>query len=207
MFWDRKKKGDKSLPDLPALPRAVPSMKDYQKVVPQSEEESEEEIRTLPSFPETPKEKDFGQTAIRDAVEPDIKEDLPPLPSFRKESAKIPSLKKSDLIPPTEKSKLVEMDEWKPSSISELPPPSSRPQKIGGKKSIFVKLEKFQDARESLKIIKEKLGEIEELLKTIREVKMKEDQELYSWEKEIESTKSRIDTIASDIFGNADEGN
>jgi len=59
MFWNKKNKGDKDrLPDLPAQPRAAPSMADY-RAPPKSPEfnnlkHDEDEIRALPSFPDSP---------------------------------------------------------------------------------------------------------------------------------------------------------
>jgi len=129
------------------------------------------------------------------------KKGLPELPRGEEVLPKLPT------GPPLGKPKTIEMEEWKPKqTIQPLPtmqtlPPTGNPvKKSTGAKQIFVKLEKFQSASNSLEIVKEKLDDIDELLRTIREVKMKEDQELSSWEKEIEAIKARINSVASEIF-------
>jgi len=90
------------------------------------------------------------------------------------------------------------MEEWKPQEM-----PGHMPKRLDANKPIFVKLDKFEAARESLDIIKEKLNSIDQLLRTTRDAKMKEDEELSTWEKEIESIKARINSVSSEIF----EGN
>jgi len=205
MFWNKKNKGDKDrLPDLPAQPRAAPSMADY-RPAPISPEfdnlkRDEGEIRALPSFPDSPTRKDFAQSAIKEAVDLPQK-GLPELPRGKEVLPKLPT------GPPLGKPRTIEMEEWKPKqtiqplpTMQTLPPMESTIKKSTGAKQIFVKLEKFQSASNSLEIVKEKLDDIDELLRTIREVKMKEDQELSSWEKEIEAIKARINSVSSEIF-------
>jgi len=199
MFWNKKKSADKGLPDLPNTPKAAPSMRDYHEIIPPDEEE-QEEIHGLPSFPDSPMERGFSQSAIKDAIgTEDIKSNVPDLPElpiveerlrFSKEEG-IPKIP-----PPLKQPKLIEIEEWKPSAMSN---PSS-PKKIIENKPIFVRLDKFQDAKDSLEIIKDKLRDIDGLLHSIREVKTKEDQELSSWEKDIESIKARINSVSSEVF-------
>lgn len=201
MFWNKKKGSKGSLPDLPNRPMAAASMDSYNRVSnpaltkdprPMHHEDNEEEIHALPSFPDSPMSKGFSQTAIKDAVEnEDIDKELPELPD-------LPS------GPPKKSSKVVEMEEWKPSSntskrIIEAPPKTAQ-RKIVENKPVFVRIDKFRNAKQSLETIKDKLSEVDELLKTIREVKMKEDQELSIWEREMESIKARIGHINSEIF-------
>lgn len=197
MFWSKKKK-NRGLPDLPAAPKAIPSMKDFNHSPPGlSKEKQEEEIHGLPSFPDSPTQKGFSQSAIKDAVStPDAEEELPKIPAF----------------PEEREHKLIEMEEWKPKkqiepmkdlqpSLRLAPAPALPPPKrIIENKPIFVRLDKFQAARDSLNTVKGQLGEIEELLKNIREVKLREDHELSAWEREIETIKARIDNVNSQIF-------
>ena len=212
MFWDKKdKKEERGLPDLPTHPQAAPSMRDFQHIP----EEEHEEIHSLPSFPDSPMKKGFSQTAIKDAVETeDIKEDysaLPDLPELPEEEEE--EEHERQMPQPPKKSRIVEMEEWKPSNeFKPLPvdkgmPKSQLVRNPLSKKPIFVKLDKFQTARVSLETVKEKLNDMDELLKMIREVKAKEDEEIGAWEKEIEQVKSRVETIRKDIFENYLEGN
>lgn len=69
---------------------------------------------------------------------------------------------------------------------------------------IFVQIDKFEGALSSFTDIKRKIGEIGDLLKDIREVRQREEQELSDWEREIESIKARIDTIDNQIFKKLD---
>lgn len=180
MFWEKKEK-EKGLPDLPrppvrsTLPQGYPSMQ---------EEEDDDEIHNLPAFPDSPMQRGFSQSAIKDAVaNEDIKDEIP------------------EYKPSHSKYNLVEMEEWNAQNrITQSPPPASRREN----KPIFVRIDKFQLARNSLDTVKVKLTEIEDLLKTIRDVKTKEDAELSSWESEMENIKSRVQSVLNDIFERAE---
>ena len=80
-------------------------------------------------------------------------------------------------------------------------PPRSTPRE---NKPIFVRVDKYQIALNALDNVKVKLNEIEVLLKQIREVKAKEDQELSSWETEMETIKARIQTVMTELFDRKD---
>ncbi len=51
-----------------------------------------------------------------------------------------------------------------------------------------------------LKETQEKLNEIDSLLARMRDIKMREEQELAVWEKEISAAKARIQDVTSNIF-------
>ena len=68
------------------------------------------------------------------------------------------------------------------------------------KEPIFVKIDKFKDALANFEIIKEKLLEIDNLLKKIKETKAKEQEELDSWEKEVEDIKAKTQIIDERLF-------
>ena len=73
--------------------------------------------------------------------------------------------------------------------------------KGSGKPSdIFVKLDKFVSARKALQDIQQKLEDVDELLKKIRETKLREEQELAIWEKEMASVKARVGEITQNVF-------
>ena len=65
---------------------------------------------------------------------------------------------------------------------------------------IFVKIDKFQSARKALNSAKEQLEEINNLLRKIRETKLREEQELSLWEKDLSAAKARIQEITENIF-------
>src|SRR3989338_1467294 len=187
MFWDKKKK-DNGLPDLQynaSRPLRYPIV-----LTPKDDLDEESEIHELPTFPDSPMRSGFSQSAIREAVaQEEISEELPELPG------KTGSL-------PENNYKLVEMEEWKPgAALSTSPPARSEPR---DSKPIFVRVDKYQIALSALDSVKGKLSEIEELLKQIREVKAREDQELSSWETEMETIKARIQTVMTELFDKTD---
>ena len=75
-----------------------------------------------------------------------------------------------------------------------------QPQVIESKSSIFIKLDKFQSAKKSLVILEQKVGEMENILKKIRETRLREEQELSAWEKEVSMVKPRIEEISKNLF-------
>ncbi len=198
MFGIKKKNSSGELPDFPSI--GGPSMRDYQRtMLPPIESQQEEEVHGLPSFPDSLMKKGFSQSMIKSAVE-DSDENLPELPEWSKESEKQPPMKSV---------KTVELDEWSPKTspmpqrkqMSENPIPMS--SSMNEKRPLFVKLEKFKEARDSLVKISEKLGQMDELLKLIKDLKAKEDGEISSWEKDIENIKMRISFVNKEIFENA----
>lgn len=188
-MFGKKKENYTDLPDLPEFSGAIrpPSIKNS----PYSSNNLEkEEIHSLPSFPDSPMKRGFSQSAIKEAINTEDLEhkdsdNLNDLPEFE-----------SDTDYSTD-FKLREVDEWIPKKV---PLPEQPSRKITETKPIYVRLDKFQSAKDSLDKIKKGLDEIDFLLKQMKEIKMKEEQELSSWEKEMENVKSRIANITSDIF-------
>jgi hypothetical protein len=198
MFWNKKDQKS-SLPDLPSpvgIP-VFPKIGDYEK-----------KGNSLPAFPDSPINPGFSQSAIKDAV------------GSKKENTTMNLTEDYQEKP----FKTLEMEEWKPHPTHGLmnpfpeiehnkPHPEESPltQTLGHPRpnfppkiqnEVFVKIEKFQATKKSLLEIGEKLEDIDELLKKIRETKMREEQELSAWEKDISATKSRIQDIRENIFEN-----
>ncbi len=218
MFGKKKKSDSGELPDLSVDRASVPTMDDYRRPQMTFPVDAEnDDIHGLPSFPDSPMRRGFSQSMIKSAVEtPDSREDLPALPDDDESESTMP--KKGP--------RLVELEEWKPSlpqamSMSEparsppqmprqMPRQSSRQMpsqamkpEIEVNRPVFIKLDKFKDARESLAAITEKVTHLDELLKMIKEVKAKENAEIEHWEEEIEKIKSRIGSVNSELFENA----
>lgn len=189
MFWDKKRN---TLPDLPSSDSEKASISDYQRKRPEMQDNFDEGLHELPSFPDSPMQKGFSQAAIKDAV---INEEI-------EESDDTPSLKTTELAEPVKKQySVVEMDDWSPTKpLPSAPITRVEPRPRGPEKPVFVRLDKFQTARNSLDAVRQKLDEAEDLLKKIREVKQREDQELVLWEREMETIKSRIKGVLGDIF-------
>lgn len=208
MFGIKKKNSAGELPDFPSS--GAPSMRDYQRTtLPPIEAPQEEEIHGLPSFPDSLMKKGFSQTMIKSAVEDEDKS-LPELPEWTQENERPQMPQMSRPV------RTVELDEWTPKAspqtqqrrpaqtqVSEdlrTPPVSNQ---MNDKRPIFVKLERFKEARDSLVKISEKLNQMDELLKMIKDLKTKEDEEISNWEKDIENIKSRISSVNREIFENA----
>jgi len=184
MFWNKKEDEKSRLPDLPI------SKPNFHVRPPTIEQDDLGlESHALSAFPDAQNQKGFSQTAIKNTIDTKNLPELPTLPEPPEEIAKIKDIDK-DI-------KTVEMEEWIPSQqpIKEIKPlPRLR------NTDVFVKIDKFNSVKRSLYEIKESLGEIDSLLSKIRETKMREEQELSLWEREIETTKSHIQKITEDIF-------
>ena len=203
MFWS-KKEDKKLLPDLPPYqrPAALPKLEE------DTLDEEYSERQELPSFPDSLNSKGFSQAAIKDAVGDSEEEEQEIFPN-------VAETKKAD-----------DMEEWTPS----LQPSNREPQhafavrenrdeKIGEpvalnfnsmkeesrkNSDIFVKLDKFYSARKALIDAQQKMEDINELLKKIREIKMREEQELSAWEREMMGVKSRLNDITVNLFEKVD---
>lgn len=182
MFWDKKKK-ESGLPDLPPQRFNFPTINDYTK------EEELEEIHDLPSFPSNPSNKGFMQSVIKDAVT---------------EEERLPEIKESP-IPSFAPAKTIEVEEHMMQSRPSYIEKTIYPEKLEviDKKPIFIRLDKFHEAKESLGSISSKINEMEGMLRKLKEVKTKEDQELMAWEKEMHSLKSHLRRINEDILSKA----
>ena len=183
MLWDKKE--DKSkLPDLPPLKTSF--------LPPETEDEDDLEVEKhkLPSFPDSLSSKGFSQSAIKEAVNVEEHSEEPEerLPEFP--DHEIPSEEK--------RFKTIEMKEWSPTPQIE----KIRSEKYNVLKTsdIFVKIDKFRSAKKSLFDVKQGLEEIDSILRKIRETKLREEQELEAWEREITAAKDKIKNVNEEIF-------
>ncbi len=169
------------------------------------------ERHSLPSFPEPLMRKGFAQAAIKEAVSPmrEEKPVIPRVPQFSPNKFKAielpeedwdthpPDLNEDEISLP----RAIKLPELRPfSKPSYSPAQQTMPKSVEQKQNVFVKLDKFHSARRTLSETRMKLDEIEELLHKIRETKMREEQELSSWEKEVTTIKSKLQEIRENIF-------
>ena len=88
-----------------------------------------------------------------------------------------------------------------PLTSAPAPAPTSPPTPAPRQNDpIFVRIDKFQAAQKSFEEIKSKVTEVELVLKKIKDVKSKEEEELKGWTEDIENLKNRLMEIDSDIF-------
>jgi len=219
MLFFKKKEDSLGLPDLP--PSQIQSIKPVTREISASpetldnpplmskveneddnddENEDDNELvekHALPSFPDAPNVKGFSQAAIKDAVGTGKEDNFLPQPPI----PKIPTLlpKAPDVLSAPQKP--LALQEWTPENALPISKPKMPSQKSS---SIYVKLEKFHTAKRALDDIKIKVEEVESLLGKIREVKMREEQELAGWEKDIFNIKSRLQDVTDNIFERGD---
>jgi len=170
------------------------------------EVEEQEEVPKLPELPE------------QDNLVLLSKEDLPELPEISNKElpeieTNLPQLAapKFGFQEPIKKP-ITEPQEMQKSKFSPLPKvPFKKPEPILPtqppkikEKPIYIRLDKFEATEESFEEIKNKILELESLLKKIREIKTKEEQELEDWEREIQVIKARIESIDKNIFKKLD---
>src|SRR3989344_1357414 len=190
MFWD-KKEDKKMLEDIPPL--KLPERSVQSSIHEDEEDEEYSEKHGLPSFPDSPQERGFSQAAIKEAINNN---------DMEKYNSEYETIKSG---PPTN-IRTIEMKEWEPEY--KLQDPSKDPliekmrsfsQRQKGSE-VFIKLQKFTTAKKALIDVESKVDELEKMLKKIREVKMREEQELSAWEREISTIKARIETISENLL-------
>ena len=206
MFWDKKEKG---LPDLPPM-KFTPGAQN-KTTTPEHEEDDEEESDTdkhgLPSFPDSPMQRGFSQSAIKDAVTHESTGDDSVGQPLQTTTAKIKTVEVDEWSQPLPQPPSMQSTTEVPfvpkreiSQINESPLPSVRPPRSSKNADIFVKIDKFYSAKKALAATNDKLEEIDALLHKIRETKMREEQELSAWEKDLATVKTRIKEVTDTIF-------
>ena len=213
-MFSRKKEMLPGLPDLPPIQR--PFLR-------QDVDDEQVERHALPSFPDSPTHNSFSQAAIKEAVSP--RDNLPalpdnsnvkvvemqewnpsPLPDFSgEETTQLPEAQnfQREFHSPMTMSAPPQM---MPSQFQQVQMPeryspqqfSPQPMKPGV--DVFVKIDKFHAAKKTLKEVGSSLEEIDNLIKKIREIKLREEQEISNWERDVLHAKTRIQEISENIF-------
>ena len=150
--------------------KSLPELPPLKFSLPQKIIPKEEFSKSDFSFPELPEKENFQD--VKDEFE---SEELPELPS----KPEIPKIKG--------------MNEFSVQKAIEISPAART-------EDVYVKIDRFHSARKALNIAREKLRDIEELMRKLRETKMREEQELSSWEEEILSIKSKVEDVTKNIF-------
>lgn len=75
-----------------------------------------------------------------------------------------------------------------------------RPLIVPEEKAIFVKVDKYKEAIDTLEIIKEKLKTADIILNELRELKKKEEAELEEWENSLTNIKEKLTLIDNNLF-------
>ena len=165
------------------------------------------ELPELPKLPELPELPKFEKSIIKGGAS---------LPSFSSQiedelnqETKLPSITQFETEFPKKEKRTIEISSIKTKiPFAQFPQAFLPHEKLSIPKQestkitepVYVRIDKFRAAISDFQEIHNKILEIEELFKDIKEVKQKEDEELREWEKEIEMLKLRIDAINNNIF-------
>ncbi len=201
MFWNKKGDDKSRLPDLPPLNFPSAEIKSDNDILGE-EQEFNEERHKLPSFPDSLSDRGFSQAVIKDAVGESGESGMQSVEINENATREIPSGYDN-------KFKTIDMQEWAPSRMPVREEPRQEPDFVGQRETrknadIFVKLDKFYSARKALFDAQQKMHDIDELLRRIRETKMREEQELAAWEKELENVKGKLNTLNVNLFEKID---
>ena len=166
------------------------------------------DLPELPSFPANSKNENLNQEMVKSAVT-----DMPS-PEEKEMCVETP-----DSLHVTEEPEEELAIHPKPSIESSIPEPPKMPsisdapkktielsahiiEKSASKQiePIFVRIDKFQVAQKNFEQIKDKVKEIESVLKKIKDVKLREELELKNWTEDVEKIKSRLAEVDANIF-------
>lgn len=185
-LFKNKKEGKETsttheLPELPELPK-LPEFSDYKK--------GSLQIHQLPSFPNNSLGDKFSQDTIKEAIsgkkEGDWEENANDFESFDEEEMMQQPFQKLPRIKNINEMSMNSKEEKMSSSQNQGP--------------LFIRLDKFEEAQDSLDEIKKQIEEINKLLDKTKEIKQKEEEELKHWELELNNVKRKIESIDNNLF-------
>ena len=133
--------------------------------------------------------KDKKKTTIIDLPKPDMSLQLPKFPEPDFSDIK-------EFKPRTNLPKFKPIEEIRPMEELEV---ESR-EDIISNRPLFVRIEKYHEAMNELKRIREKLREAEKVLNNILEIKKEEDNELQMWHDDILELKNKMNRIDHILF-------
>jgi len=162
----------------------------------------------------------FGKKEVKKPMLPALpgSESLPELPQLptEKQDSEFPTLPqmnqskedldlgiiKSTIFPQVRKigSASEYQPSFKPGEVSEQNFEANSSNNQTRDEPVFIRIDKFHDALDNFNKIKEKVSEIENELKNINEIKVKEEEELKEWESEIQSIKTKMNAIDNSLF-------
>lgn len=184
-FSKKEKKEVPSLPKLPKLPE-LPKIKEEKLENPK--------IHQLPSFPTSSLGEKFSQDTIKEAV------------TGKKEGEGVPEANdfaKSQMMP--EPLKNPPSHDFPMEKIGGIPPKKTTQefsnQPLTKKaEPVFIRIDKFEESLKIFDKAKNKISEVEKILKEIKTTKAEEERELDAWEGEIEMIKKQIEKVDKNIF-------
>ena len=85
-------------------------------------------------------------------------------------------------------------------AISMPSQPRLMPESFGEEKPLFVKIEKYRDVVETLKKLKSRLNEADNILNKLTSIREEEDRELAMWQGDLEKIRSQLMEIDRNLF-------
>lgn len=66
---------------------------------------------------------------------------------------------------------------------------------------VFVKVEKYKEIMDIINVIDKKIGNVKQILTDLDELKSREDDEIASWQKNIEDVGHKLDSLKEELSG------
>lgn len=210
MAWFKKKTEEKigeEIPRLPELPSSedlvFPSKEEFQPIsnnVPEGMPEVE--TQELPMLPNFESEENPVLNKVRPVGNPAIPLQKSKFASLQSNFGKQQEdLKVMNIIRETKPE-----NKYRPKTLeigSRVANDFARPI-LKEVEPVYIRLDKFETTVQAFEEIKNKIIEIESVLKKTQEIKQKEEKELEDWEREIQIIKARIDSIDKNVFNKLD---
>jgi len=180
------------LPELPKLPE-LPYMDEFSY--------EEEPLPQLPRFPNNSLGNKFSQNTIKDAISGKKEdEEVFDAEDFHEEE------QTGMMQKPLQKFSREDFENYDEGILTK-PKSKEVPQNFVTRnymtkkaEPVFIRIDKFEESMKIFQDIKSQVSEIENLIKNTKEIKAKEEEELASWETEIQVIKNQIEKVNQDIF-------
>jgi len=224
MGWFSKKEEVPELPPAPSMSEfpksnesdednSAPNQTNTFEQFPSNTNEQTVEKRNLPELPTFPNSNNgnkINQEMVKSAVTdtPEEKEETSGLPELPTTQVQVPGqtsvpgkpegIQKSEFPRPhaIPKKTTVELDSPPKQAIPQ--PPQNKQTKPD--EPIFVRLDKYQDAKKSFNEVRNKVLEVENILTKLNENKEREETEIRMWTEKVSNIKSRLAEVDSKIF-------
>ena len=177
MGWFSKKEKKNEPKEIPLLPE-LPKLPDFPQIKDEEINEPFKSIHQLPSLPTNSFGEKFSQNAIKEAI------------TGKKEGEEV---FEADEFMPKEETRRMQKPLKKSKKFLET-------RKVKKIEPIFIRIDKFEEGLKIFEKTKEKILDIENMLKDIKKIKEEEERELELWENEMQIIKNRIEKVDRDIF-------
>ena len=191
LFSKKENKKDTGMPKLPELPR-LPN--DFPEI---DENYDSGGVHQLPSFPNSSMGDKFSQETIKNAVSGSEEEEDKESTEMHKPLIQRPNFEMGEMKKMPRPTYAGEKEIDSSRKVQKRNIEEETPKETG---PVFIRIDKFEKALEIFKETKDKIGEIENLLDETKELKEREEEELSTWEKEIQDMKNQIEKVDRDIF-------